>query len=185
MKFEYRLCGLGWAEGYIEINSLTVDFTVSYFSDGLGEFLNSLMVLNPFCVPDDEVKSETICSWYVEPSGTELIFKRNNDMLNIKVITYEDMDFQINKKLQIEAFVAYDEFLLNVIKQADLLLKKHGIIGYKEAWYEHDFPITSFLKLKNYLLHKKKYPIDTFIEKGCELEKSNLNKDVYLLLNCI
>nr|MBA5588808.1 hypothetical protein [Anaerobacillus isosaccharinicus] len=181
MNFKYRLSGLGWANGFIEANSQRHSFTISYLNDGLGDFLYALMELNLKCVPNDEVKSQTSCIWYAEPAGTKFEFNRTDEWLNIKVISYEDIELNINEKVEMDTSVLYDELLFIVIKDVDLLLKTHGIVGYRETWYEHDFPLSTFLKLKGYLLLKSKYSITSFEEMGWELQKSELKEDLNLL----
>ncbi|TFB12916.1 hypothetical protein E3U55_16935 [Filobacillus milosensis] len=182
MKFEYKLSGLGWADGLIEANSQTYNFNISYLSDGLGDFLTALMELNQYCVPEDEVKVQTSCTWHAEPSGTELILKLSDKMLNIKMISYDDIDLKLSKQIEIDTSVSYYEFLFIVIERLDFLLKKHGLIGYRDTWYEHDFPISSYLKLKQYLISKSSFHTETFVELGYEMEKSDINEEMKLLM---
>jgi len=182
MEFEYNLSGTGWADVEISFPSGSYYCDVSYLSDALGDFLLSLLELNPQCVPDDELKNKTSCVWYEEPGGTEFSFKRSGKKLDIKVISYEDIELKINKKTIFNERVLYDDFVFIVIKQVDYLLKKHGLVGYKETWYNYEFPISSFLKLKHYIKTKKKYSIEGFEVMGSEVEKSIFKDDVNLLL---
>ena len=69
MKFEYCLNGIGWATCIVEINGQKLEYTASYLSDCLSDFLRSLMLLNSLCVPKDEVRRETECQWEGEPDG--------------------------------------------------------------------------------------------------------------------
>jgi hypothetical protein len=183
MKFEYQLTGLGWADGIIEINNQEHIFGVSYLTDGLGDFLNALMQLNKYCVPDDECKANTSLEWESEPAGTIIILKLiEEDNLYLKVVGYEDLSLKLNPVVDIETTCSYTEFLLYVVKEIDLLIKKYGIVGYRETWYEHDFPLSTFLKLKQYIVNSIKYPTQMVEVLGNELEKTDLQNDINLLM---
>jgi len=183
MKFEYELTGLGWADGIIEINNQEHYFGISYLTDGLGDFLNALLQLNKYCLPDDEQKTITSLEWESEPAGTNIVFKLIDDNLHIKIIGFEDLSLKLNPEVKIETTCSYNEFLKAVIKEIDKLIKKYGIVGYRETWYEHDFPLSTFLKLKHYILNLNRYPI-IMIESylGDELEKTDLQNDIQLLM---
>lgn len=62
MEFKYYLSGIGWATCIVEINGQKLVFTASYLTDCLSDFLRSLMDLNSFCVPKDEVRKKlSVC----------------------------------------------------------------------------------------------------------------------------
>ena len=58
MEFKYYLRGKGWATCVVEVNGQKLKFTASYLTDCLYDFLRSLMLLNSFCVPKDEIRKE-------------------------------------------------------------------------------------------------------------------------------
>ena len=68
MNFKFDLKGRGWASGKIEVNSNVVNFTTSYLSDPLLDFLHSLMSVIPECVLFPLKK--TGFEWYYEPGGS-------------------------------------------------------------------------------------------------------------------
>ncbi|WP_171681569.1 hypothetical protein [Paenibacillus planticolens] len=51
MEFKYELCGAGWADGLIEINTNTEYFSASFLSDALYDMLKALISLLPELVP--------------------------------------------------------------------------------------------------------------------------------------
>lgn len=141
------------------------------------------MDLNSFCVPKDEVRKKTECEWEGEPEGIVWTFElKEHNKLMIKADYYEDELCKNNTKTLIKTEYPYDDFLLSVLKELDALIKKHGIIGYREAWYNADFPLTTFLKLKHYIIHKQKYPIQEVQGEFDPQARSNLKDDLELLL---
>jgi hypothetical protein len=69
-----------------------------------------------------------------------------------------------------------------VLKEIDALIKRHGIIGYREEWHDFDFSLSTFLKLKHYIMEKQKYPVKQEMGEFDEETRSNLNFDLKLLL---
>ena len=68
--------------------------------------------------------------------------------------------------------------LRSALIEIDALIKRHGIIGYREEWSTFEFPFSTFLKLEHYMLEKQKYPVN----QDGEETSSNLNSDLELLL---
>jgi hypothetical protein len=81
MEFKYYLSRIGWATCIVEINGQKLEFTANYLTDGLNGFLRSLMLLNPFCVPRDEIRKETECEWEGEPEGIVWSFELKENTL--------------------------------------------------------------------------------------------------------
>ena len=42
-----------------------------------------------------------------------------------------------------------------------MILVEHGIVGYKEMWHAHEFPLSTFFELKFYLENKQRFPLAT------------------------
>jgi hypothetical protein len=183
LKFEYRLSGLGWADGFIEVDSQICYFTASYLTDALDDFLKSIISITPSCVPNDELQQHSTFQFYAEPSGTEWLLKRvNDDILSVQITSYSDIDHKIEPVKEMEFEIPIVEFVGCIVKVLDVLIKTHGLVGFRECWCEHDFPLTSFLKLKNYYLTQTNYDVTEYEEKGCQLSKTNINLDIQLLL---
>lgn len=183
MEFKYYLDGIGWATCIVEVNSQKIDFTASYLTNCLDDFLKSLMYLNSFCVFKDEVMKKTECEWEGEPDGIVWSFElKENHILFIEAVYYEDLYNKDGSQTLIKTEYPYDNFLRIVLIELDALIKRHGIIGYREQWYDFDFPLSAFLKLKHYIINKQKYPIKEVIGEFDEETRSNLEYDFELLL---
>ncbi|EPD53789.1 hypothetical protein HMPREF1210_00612 [Paenisporosarcina sp. HGH0030] len=167
----------------VELAGLLV---LCYLTNCLDDFLKSLMYLNSFCVPKDEVMKKTKCEWEGEPEGIVWSFElKENQILFIEVVHYEELGSKDNSQTLIKTEYPYDEFLRIVLIELDALIKRHGIIGYREQWYDFDFPLSTFLKLKHYTINKQKYPVKKVSGELDEETRSNLKYDSELLLQKI
>jgi len=68
-----------------------------------------------------------------------------------------------------------------IIWELDGLIKTHGIVGFRETWYNHDFPLAYFLKLKHYVTTQTAYDVTKYEDRGCALAKTDLEQDLLLL----
>ncbi len=72
-----------------------------------------------------------------------------------------------------------------IIKEADQLLFKHGIVGYQNLWAEHEFPLSSYLQLKYFLMEADKTSLQTKEKdegQSKDCEKSNLKQELQFLI---
>lgn len=183
MKFDYKLRGVGWAEIELEVDGRKYFSFPSYLSEPLIDFIEGLLSIIPGCVPKDELKSMISFKLYQEPAVDKVTLELVDD-LKLKIVIEEfEEDSSSKGKIGFNETCNLMDFLNEVIESSEHLLKKHGFVGYKNTWYNQDFPISSFLKLKYYLNHQKKYP--TFKELNdvkIELEKSDLEQEVQLII---
>ncbi|OAH59272.1 MULTISPECIES: hypothetical protein [Bacillaceae] len=183
MEFKYCLTGSGWATCFIEVNSQKFEFTASYLSDCLDDFLKALMYLNIHCVPKYELKKQTECEWDGEPEGIVWSFElKEKWMLSLKVMYYEDLDDKENQELLIKTEYPYDDFLRKVVIEVDSLIKRNGLVVYREKWNEFDFPLSAFLKLKHAVIYRNKYPSAGVMGERDEEMRSYLKNEMELLL---
>ncbi len=107
----------------------------------------------------------------------------DNSDLKVKVqrIIEIDNNSQEKKKVEIDTSCNYYEFLNLVIEAAEKLLIKHGLVGYKSTWYNHDFPIASFIRLKHYLLTQEKFMVNEVNEGYKAYSKSNILAELKFL----
>ncbi|WP_407270278.1 hypothetical protein [Radiobacillus sp. PE A8.2] len=183
MEFIFELDGLGWAHSKVEVNNQEMEFVASYSGDCLGDFLEALVMLNPLCFLRDKkdmVMNRTFCEWDGEPDGIVWSFElTTNNSLYIVAVAYDDIYEKENAQLIIKTECPYDVFVRTVLVEIDRLIKRQGVIGYREQWGSFDFPLSSFLKLKHYILSKQTYPVEGSPRK--EL-RSNLITDLDLFL---
>ncbi|TXC86050.1 hypothetical protein FS935_18550 [Metabacillus litoralis] len=176
MKFKYDFIDQWVVDGFIEINSQKLSFNVTYVSDCLGDLLSALLYLNSTCISKDYgLTNHTSCAWDSEPFITRWNFTlKKNRMLHI-IVSFEN-------RIKIDTEYHYDSFLEVILKEVNSLIKKYGIVGYKANW-EHEFPLSTYLQLKSYLLTKKPYIFEMIENEYSEYKKSDLIKDIHLLTN--
>lgn len=186
MKFDYKLRGIGWEGIEIEVDGREYFSFPSYLSEPLIDLLEELLSIIPSCVPEDESKSIISFKWYQEPAVDKWTLNLIND-LKLKIVIEEFENELADKgKIRFDVTCNLLDFLNEVIKSLEQLLKNHGFVGYKNTWYGQDFPISSFLKLKYYLNCQATYP--TLKEPNnveIEVEKSDLEQEVKLILDDI
>lgn len=182
LKFKYELCGIGWADAYIEINGSEEYFSVSYITDALRQLLEGVMSLLPECTPVDELKNEIEFKWHAEPGGDVWNIKSiSYNQLQVRIESYRDLYEKIPLRIEIDEVCNKMEFIRCVINEMDNIIKSYGFVGYRETWYNHDFPISAYLKLKNYLMTDKYIQVE-HIERytGNEYLRSDLNKELMM-----
>lgn len=174
MRFEYKLQGAGWADFYIEINSQRFSFSPGYLTDALGGILNAIKEIHPlFDTEGDYKEYGSHYTWNAEPNVLEWNLKYiDNEKILINLTHFEDDEEEGIVVLNEECL--YDVFLNEVLREVELILVEYGIVGYKEMWYENEFPLSSFLELKFYLENKDRFPITTNIVGIKETRKSEL-----------
>jgi hypothetical protein len=183
MEFSYKIYNIGWADAHLEINGKTEYFSVSYLTNGLKDLLEGIMSLLPECMPEDEVKKQVKFEWYAEPGGSVWnIGVIDRYWLHIVIESYSDLDLKVGKNITLDEKCSKTEFIKCVLDEMDSILRTHGLVGYRETWYEHDFPVSAYLKLKNYLITGNKYKLE-HIERypGNEYSKSELKEELALL----
>jgi hypothetical protein len=141
MEFDYQLSGTGWASGYLKINNKKFNFIASYLTDALSDFLKSLLIITPKCVPYPQNKSSFIME--EEPERTVWKFERQ-DGKNV-LITIVNR----NEKVVFQEQCLLDDLLTVVVKSINKLLKTHGIDGYRKSWVNYDFPLEEYQRLHN------------------------------------
>ncbi|MCM3597222.1 hypothetical protein M4D55_15715 [Metabacillus idriensis] len=182
LVFIYKLNGAGWAECHLEINSRKYSFTAGYLTNALGDLLQALLNINPFYTEDVYVKSGSELFWDAEPSRTDWYFRYLGDRkMQLKVTFYEDDNDDENPKIELNNECYYDNFLGEVIGEAEKILREYGIVGYKNMWIEHDFPLSTFLQLKFYLEHRSEFPITKNTISDSEIIKSDIEMELNYL----
>lgn len=161
MKFEYKLRGAGWANFNIKKNSQSFSFSPGFQTDALGGILNALKVIHPIFDPEGIFKENgSYYTWDAEPEILDWNLKyidNGNLLINLTYIDGDEEDGEV----VLNEVCNYDLFLNEVLREAELILAEYGIVGYKEMWYENEFPLSTFLELKYYLEKKNRFPIVT------------------------
>jgi hypothetical protein len=99
----------------------------------------------------------------------------------LEITTYEDVSTSLDPKIIIQFECSYEEFLSEVMSEATRILNEYGIVGYKEMWYEHEFPLSSFLILKYYIKNHSKFPLENKKAGHKEVYNSDLEMELSFL----
>ena len=178
MKFEYKLMGSGWANFNIQINSQNFSFSPGYLTDAVGGLLNAIKKIHPvFDIEGDYKEDGSYYFWDAEPSTLDWNLKYlENGNIHIILKYFENDEENGVEVLNQEC--PYDVFLKEVLKEVELILLEFGIVGYKEMWYEHEFPLSTFLELKYYLANKSRFPMVTKKVGNKETKNSDLKFEI-------
>lgn len=187
MKFTYKLNNIGWVDVYLQIGNTEMYFYPSYLSEPLVDLVRSIELLLPECSSEDEVRNVVQFDWDSEPAIHNWVIERiSEEKVRIKIVLYKDGIKTIPGELVLLEECELKQMIYEVVNSMEVLLKNHGIIGYRKQWCAQDFPISSYLQLKYYLLNNCGFPIkinnpnewieriETSINKELELMKKSL-----------
>lgn len=85
----------------------------------------------------------------------------------------------------VDATCNFFDFVKMVIKEADKILLRYGIVGYQNLWAEHEFPLSSYLQLKYILMEADKISLQTKEKVGGQsksCEKNELKQELQFLI---
>lgn len=162
MIFTYSLQSIGWADIRLKVVESDLSITASYLSEPLVDLVRSIELLLPACVPVDEVRSMVQFDMDSEPAIHRWTITTLGDgTIGIQIICYEDGIDTLPGERVFNERCDLNDFIRAVVQAMDQLLKTHGFIGYRKQWYAQDFPISSYLRLKHYLLNNRDFPSNT------------------------
>jgi hypothetical protein len=185
MKFKYYVAGWGWAYVDIEIDDFKPKFHYAdAFCGGLRILLEQILeVLNigkgfsmhPFDYSDETNK----INWTIDEEGAtvefDFVVNAAKDKALLKIIHH--LPGLEKDECEYEDEINFNEFIAEIVKSCDEILKKYGIIGYfANSLMAQDFPMTYYLLLKDYL-HKRINNLDIVYEK---LPKDSEGEESYL-----
>jgi hypothetical protein len=101
--------------------------------------------------------------------------------------TSEDIDEE-EGVIVVNTTCSFHNFIKMVIKEAEQILLKYGIVGYQKSWIEHEFPLSSYLQLKYFLTSKEKLPLQIIprdVERSEDYKKSDLKQELQYLIQSI
>lgn len=180
MKFTYILNGIGWADVLLKINEKELFLSPNDISEPLIKLVDGVLSL---IYADKKV---VIFEWDEEPRIDKWTStKREGNSINIKIELFPDSFSKLG-------VVAFDEecllidFSKEILRAMEEILRTHGLVGYKETWCNSDFPISSYLRLKEYLkecdLIERKYKYaDNCIEMIC----TDLTKELDIIRDIV
>lgn len=171
MEFTYTLNSIGWATVYLKIGNSEIYITPSYLSKSLTDLVRSIEVLLPECTAADEVQNIVRFDWNSEPAIDSWKIQRiSQEKIKIEIMCYKDGIETAPGELVFREECKLIEFITEVVRALEALLEQHGIIGYRKQWCAEEFPLSSYLQLKHFLLNKSGFPLtihnpDEWLEK--------------------
>ncbi|MCR8642026.1 hypothetical protein NV379_05090 [Paenibacillus sp. N1-5-1-14] len=160
MIFKYILRSIGWADVSLKINNSEIYIDASYLSEPLIDLVRAVELLKLECVEDDELKDTVQFDFNSEPAVHRwTLIKKDETNIIIKIILFVDGLTDGKGEAVFNEVCNLDEFIKVLVLQMENLLKKHGIVEYRKQWNAQDFPLSSYLQLKNYIKSKAKFPI--------------------------
>lgn len=194
MIFEYQLIDVGLAEVYFAHGPRSIRFKeVNNWSDALGDLVGGLIELIEgykwHDVPADVSPERTLVErsdivelmWYSDPAGWKWSMELYHDLkLDIRVRYFDDVYAEGADGWEMVSVTTHlIELLTEVIRSMDDILRKYGIIQYKETWGQHDFPLARYLILCRFLSTASLYQITK--EQQAELKVSSLHEELQRL----
>ncbi|GGE61302.1 hypothetical protein [Priestia taiwanensis] len=179
MRFSYDEIRSGNAVCTLEIDNQTFTFHPAFHTDALGDFVTYLASVHPLCKlswKDGAFhKTNGGITWRTNPVLTRWEFRRNFEDLQMTITEIQNpmIDEKKNKKLPRKVVTTtcnFNEFVLCVVKELDRLIKRRGLLGYRQAWQTHTFPLDAFLALKHACLYNRPFEL-TKNHSGTSLEE--------------
>lgn len=169
--FKYNLEGAGWANAYLKIGDKQITFDrISYLCYPITDLLSGLYsLIDEWDIIDEhgekvEISNDSsVFEWEDEPGGYEWKLARSgkNEMrIVIKSIYGDAPAFPKYGEIVLDKIVDFNIFTTVVIREIDRIVKDFGILGFRANWLNNNdgngqFPLSSFLRLKYYLLYDK------------------------------
>jgi hypothetical protein len=192
MKFHYFLdCSVGYANLLFEHGKFSHNFTIEYcLEDDIEKLLNGILALteykqetNKFChdVADAYINDNTF-EWKISVGSIDDTFifsKTNKKSLNLKIIEDDE-----ESKCIFNGGINLIELVDCIIVSCEKMLNRYGIIGYYLNFW-NEFPMTSFLMLKDYRNRKIKFDSfkEEFNNKEEEMYRSNIKDELNYINN--
>lgn len=169
--FKYKLDGAGWSNAYLKIGDAGVVFNrISYLGYPVTDLLSALHSI----IEEDDMVTEKgesvkirddafVFTWDDEPGGYEwqIDRKSKNKMHVVIKSIYEDVS-SLPKygEIVLNKVVDFRVFTTVIVREIDRIVKEFGLLGFRANWINDNggfmqFPLSSFLRLKYYLLYNK------------------------------
>lgn len=179
MEFSYIDIRSGNATCIFEINNQGFEFSPTFHSDALGDFVSYLASVHPLCKLSWKEgafhKRNGGIEWMDGPFLLRWEFKR--DFEDVEIIITRMQNPMIDRKKNtnfpkqlLKTKCNFNEFVYCVVKELDRVIKQRGILGYRQEWQSYAFPLDGFLALKYACLYNRPFEI-TKKDSGTSLEE--------------
>lgn len=177
--FQILRISSGWIMGEMQDDSLKHFFDYSYIND----FVNDLMLALIYAHSDltDDGPNNSFAA-HLEPATDIWELECENDSLHVVIKSYKDFE---SKKLETvkEFHFDYFEFLNSFLEAMTCILKKYGLLGYRESW-SYEFPVSLYLKLIDIYNSSNDMKFHIVSEKdnlGAEAVKTDIQLEMKIL----
>jgi hypothetical protein len=147
IKIKYNLGTHGWADVRLSSGLRRATISVSYLHDTLADLIGAANLLLKGA-PEAKVL-------LMDEPGEHLVYLRAIDKAHVAVEArwfkdWASWNFVTEKDYKV-VFSNEDtisSFSTQILENAERLLSKYGMDGYKARWIEHDFPMDEYNRLK-------------------------------------
>ncbi len=180
MKFVYMLNGIGWADVTLQINNSTIKMSPSYLSEPLIDLIDIILLLVD--EENDNNRDEYVIEWNEEPCIDKWIISRlRNDSIRIKIDVFPNGEAGSGYTKFDESCLLMD-FVKEIVSTMENLLISHGLVGYKKTWYAKDFPVCSYLILRQLINPSEQIQVqEKANDIGIDMYISDLKGEIAIL----
>ena len=148
-----RLHGAGWVKALFTIAGGEHNFTVSYLSEPLADFLSTILDLDAYYDGryQTDGNPQFHLRWQGEPWSYGWLFEpQRGEVLRVTLV-FRSGHHDEPDEIRCVALLSFRELARQVYEQARRIFREHGFLGYRNEWGALDFPIGDFLRLQDVL----------------------------------
>lgn len=154
-------------------------------TNALGDLVSALAAVHPLCDTTqwkfEKSYPANYVFWDQNAIVTEWKFTLEDDTLYIRVQDQaKGIGYNTSRHVLHETTIETDltSFTTMIVREMDRIIKQYGILGYRQHWQEHTFPIDSYLALKQAMLKDCSFGVNN-------KEQTSLDEEVAILLATI
>ncbi len=149
----FRLDGTGWVKALFAVAGSKHDFTVSYLSEPLADFLSTILDLDAYY--DGRYATDGPpqfhLRWQGEPWSYGWLFEPQPGEALRVTLAFRAGHLDEPDEVRCVALLSFRELARQVYEQARAIFREHGFFGYRNEWVSSDFPVGDFLRLHDVL----------------------------------
>lgn len=176
IEFGYDLGEPGHASASLEVGGEVIEFELNNVCNPLGDLLGALetLVSNPTHLWGETNAAAFV--WYCDNESYNFqLSLGGHDRLSLRVT--QTCEFFGDDEVEVlSSTCLFRELLGAVVRRLDVFIKGVGLLNYHQRWQTDEFPVTSFLFLKKWLLENAP---EVYLGEG---GGSTLGAEVELLL---
>ena len=161
LQMRFQLREAGWADAWISVGGPEFHFWPGYLTHALGELSHAAVRLLDPAEPRLPLEGDVPeIRWEGEPQRLRWELHRlEPGLVDVHVFyTRNAYDWDpdlgrlaVSEELVLRTQVSPAGFGAVVLAQLEQVLRKHGLLGYRECWIDSEFPLSDYLKLHGLL----------------------------------